>query len=544
MSGGKPDAVPATALARGSALVQRLRPNVIRDWMPTALPALGISGLVLAYVALNLSRLGAESFWTDELMSVGPTNEALPRMLRMIAGDWHPPLYSSEVWLWIRLTGTATEAVVRFVSLIAIAVGFAALGLAAWRRIGLGAAAIVMALALSSTLVASFAREARPHGPAFGMACLTTAAWLFVLGSRRLRFRELAVFAIVGGLAALTSYYAGLVYTLEVAVVLGWLGLGRRWRESRVTLALTGLSVLPAGLWLFVSWHALGHSSTPALDQTWAEEVAGRLAEPFTSAVFQPGLDTRQGITLVLAVLAIAGAGFLVGGARVLRSARRGDPPQWTGSLGRGSAALLVGVLAVGVAVLESLALSPSFHYRSLVSVLPVLYVGLAAGVTVAFGRLAAAVGLSVALLLGGVALATPEPGQWTKDDWREAGAIIVQEVRAGLPADRVAIVDAMSIWGTRIDWIQNLNNAVGRPAPAVGVASEVADVNWISNSEDLTALPADQPLLLVAFHYWLPDRHAAIVEMTHERFGPCEDRSVPGITVLECQPSMDPARL
>lgn len=505
------------------------------SWVPFALPALAIIGFGLVYAIVNVGGLGAQSYWTDELLSVGFANEDLERMLRLLGGDIHPPLYSSSIWLWIRLTGTATEATVRLVSLVSISTGLVILGIAVWRRIGTGAAALVVTFGATSTLVASFAREARPHGLAFGLVCLATAAWLMLLGARPIRRRYLVIFAVFGGLASLTQYYAMLVYAAEVAVLVGWLGVRRRWRDVAQTLAITGLSVAPVGLWLVVTLRLLVPSSTPALTAAWAEEVAAWATQPFTAAIAGSGVVAPGGLLVVSGILMLSGIGLLVAFLRLSRDADRPDSPADVGAFGRGAAALATGVIAVGIAVIESLILWPTLHYRSIMSILPVLYVGIGAALTLPFRRLGAVVGVAAAILLAAIALQTPEPGRYTKDQWRETAAIVVGEVRAGLPARQVAVVE--SPWGTRVDWILTLNNAVGRQAPASDLPAELSELNWITDAANVMALPADQRLLLVSFHYWSPDRDAAILTAARERFGPCQDRSLTGMTLLDCGP-------
>lgn len=512
-----------------------VRGRSVASWVAVALPAFIILGVGLAYVALNLGRLGAQSYWTDELLSVGFANEGLERMLRLLGGDIHPPLYSSVIWLWIRLTGTAAEATVRLVSLLAISAGIIVLGITVWRRIGAGAAALVVGLGVTSTLVASFAREARPHGLAFGLVCLATAAWLLVLRAGPIRRRDLALFAALGGLASLTQYYGLLIYAVEVAVLVCWLAFARRWRDAAVTLLITGLSVVPVGVWLVVTIRLLAPSSTPALTTAWAEEVAGWAAEPFTSVIFGSGVDVSGGLLLVAGVLTLAVLGLFISFLRMRWATRRPSSPTDAVNFGRGAAALATGLIAVGIAVVESLMFMPTLHYRSIMSILPVLYVGVGAALTVPFGRLGAVAGGVGAILLAATALQIPEPGLYTKDQWRETAATVVSDVRTGFPANRVAVVE--SPWGTRVDWILALNNAIGRRAPASDLPTELQDLNWIKGPEDLTKLTADQPLLLVAFHYWATNRHSGIVAAAQERFGPCEDRSLPGITVLDCDP-------
>ncbi len=511
----------------------------VAPWVAAALPLVAIALVGLGYLALNLGSLGAQSYWSDELISVGFANQGLEQMLRLVGGDIHPPLYSSAIWVWIRITGTSTEAAVRLISLVAVATGIVVLGGATWRRIGHGAAVLVVTLGVTSTLAASFAREARPHALAFGLICIATAAWLFALRRGPIRLPHVVVFGVFGGLAALTQYYALLIYAVEAALLLAWLALGGRWREAGQTVVVAGLSVAPVALWLAVTLRLLQPSSTPPLTEAWAEWVAGWAAEPFTAVIVGSSREDRGAVLLVVIVLVVGAIGLAIAALLARRDARLSGSPVDAGPVGRGAAALAAGTIALGIAVIESLVLWPTLHYRSILSILPVLYVGIGAGITLPFRRFALAAGVAIAAVLVVVAVRTPEPRAEIKDQWREAAAILVGDVRESLPADRVALV--RSPWGTNVDWVLVLNNAVGRRAPAADLPQELRDLRWVSAAADVDGLPVDRPLLLVAFHYWAWDRHAAIVAAAQARFGPCEDRSVSGITVLRCDPASAP---
>lgn len=521
-------------VGRRSVPSRRLFPTgVIATGVRRAWPLVVVGGVVATYAGLNVGRLGAESYWSDELLTVGFANEWLGAMLRLLSDDWHPPAYGSVLWAWIRVTGDASEATVRAVSLLGIVIGVATLGWVTWRRIGPGAAYVFLILAGSSSAVSSFAHEARPHGPAFALVCLVTAAWLVALTEAPIRRRTIGSFATAGGLAALTSYYALMVYGLEVAVAFGWLAARRRWREQPLTALAIGASLVPVGLWLAVSWHALGSSSTPPLDWAWAQEVFGWLGAPYTVAVVGPAATGVPPVQLVVGVLGIAGLLVLAG---LAVHATRGHAPGSTlepRSLWLGAACLAVGIVAIGIAVAESLLLAPSFHYRSALAILPVLYVGVGTAATAPFGRRAHLAGAVATVGLVLVAALTPAPAEWTKDDWRGAAAIAVAEVRHGLATDHLVVVE--SPWSTRVDWTLSLNIAADRTAPATDLPAELRSLAWIDGPEDLAAIPAGDRVVLLAFHYWSWDRHTAIVDETAARFGPCEDRSVAGIAVLDC---------
>jgi hypothetical protein len=196
-------------------------------------------------------------------------------------------------------------------------------------------------------------------------------------------------------------------------------------------------------------------------------------------------------------------------------------------------------VIALGIAVVESLVWQPTFSFRSIIQILPFLYIGIGAAFTLPLGRMGAAAGMLIAVILVQSASQAPNPVAWSKDQWGEAATIAVGDVRAGLPANRVAVVEAP--WQDRTDWILALNLAVGRRAPASDLPAELRGLVWIAGPDGLQGMPADQRLLLVAFHYWSPVRHAAIVAAAMARFGPCEDSHLSGITVLRCGPSVAP---
>ena len=489
-------------------------------------PVVAIIGLALAYVALHLPGLGQESFWTDELFSVSQANLELVAMLKLQAADNHPPLYATALWAWLSLTHDAGEATVRLPSLLAIAAGMAVLGLVTWRRVGVGPAAIVVTLIATSTLVTSFGAEARMHGLAFGLMCVATAAWLVLLerpaGSRRL----LVVFAAAGGLASLAQYYALMVFVLE-AGVLGTVLLraGQR-RELGLTIVATTLSVLPVLAWLAVTRRLLNASGTPPLTMAWADDVASMSASPFSDALFGLPVEAHRGVALVIGT-GVAAALMLAAGLAIHRL----GPADTRRRLGLGAAALLVAVVAATIGSVESLLFMPTLHYRSMMGILPVLYLALGLAFTAPFGRRAGIAGLTVAVLLAAVVVATPPRALYDKDDWRGAAGIIRDTRAAGLAADRIVLV---APWNQR-EWLVELNNAYARPAPVSDPPPQLAGLRWIAEAPELASVPADGPLLLVAFHFWRWDAHVAILGATRERFGPCLDQSVTGITILRC---------
>ena len=61
--------------------------------------------ILLAGFALRLFRLGANSLWYDETVSMLLARAEIPELLRHTAGDIHPPLYYLLLHFWIQLAG-------------------------------------------------------------------------------------------------------------------------------------------------------------------------------------------------------------------------------------------------------------------------------------------------------------------------------------------------------------------------------------------------------------------------------------------------------
>jgi Dolichyl-phosphate-mannose-protein mannosyltransferase len=80
------------------------------DFLSTSVPRVGtnqrlltLAALLLGF-ALRLYRLGAESLWYDETVSVALAQKSLPDLIRHTAGDIHPPGYYLLLHFWQALT--------------------------------------------------------------------------------------------------------------------------------------------------------------------------------------------------------------------------------------------------------------------------------------------------------------------------------------------------------------------------------------------------------------------------------------------------------
>ena len=74
-----------------------------------------IAILLLAF-GLRVYRLGVESLWYDETVSVYLAGQSVPGLVAHTAGDIHPPGYYLLLHAWLRLAGSS-EFAVAFLSL-------------------------------------------------------------------------------------------------------------------------------------------------------------------------------------------------------------------------------------------------------------------------------------------------------------------------------------------------------------------------------------------------------------------------------------------
>src|SRR4051795_10872683 len=77
--------------------------------------------VVTGGVVLRLALLGRQSYWIDELYSVGESNGSLRQLMDVGSAEVHPPLYALVLWGWMRIGGSS-EAWTRLLSTIIVLV--------------------------------------------------------------------------------------------------------------------------------------------------------------------------------------------------------------------------------------------------------------------------------------------------------------------------------------------------------------------------------------------------------------------------------------
>jgi uncharacterized membrane protein len=432
-----------------------------RGWFRAALCAL----LWLGFAA-RVWRLGAQSLWLDEAISVIFARPAPPALFQtLITQDIHPPLYYLLLHYWMGLVGQG-EFAVRYLSLItglpAISATYV-LGTALFRR-----CSAVQRSAEGATITGELApvgadQRALRSGAldrgtligALGALLLTFSPFMVYYSQEARMYSALATFAALSsyclwkllatgqsrwwwGYAACTTlmmytqYFGSLVIAFQVLYLLGWLVHDRARASSALgALAVTGVAYVP---WLpgaYAQMQRLLHipdfwkGAFPLsfmLDHIFGAFVLGQFG----------ALQHLLPVALVIAGLGGAGLAYLV-----WQALRRGG----------GELFVLLFLLVPFVILYEVLVRDPKFTERYLIMIVPPFYLVLALGLVTAVEwirswphRWVRTVGylvpMAFALALVGASLSQLEqvyngPG-YRKDDNRGAVAYIEQHWQPG----------------------------------------------------------------------------------------------------------------
>ncbi|MGQ9714728.1 MAG: glycosyltransferase family 39 protein, partial [Anaerolineae bacterium] len=190
---------------------------------------------LLAALALRLWRLGAESLWYDETVTLFLAQEDLARLTAHTAGDIHPPLYYYLQHVWLRAAGTG-EFAAAFVSLFFGVLLVALVYRLAWDLTGSGTVALLASLlAAFSPYHLWYSQEVRMYtlGACLGLgAGLILWRWLREARapSGNLGLRWLAAYAVVTALGLYTLYY----FAFLLAFLALW-GAAAAWRAGDTT---------------------------------------------------------------------------------------------------------------------------------------------------------------------------------------------------------------------------------------------------------------------------------------------------------------------
>lgn len=208
-------------------------------------------GLMVLGVWLRVYRLGAESFWLDEVFSANIVEGPPGQILERIPPD-KPPLDYDLQSLADRLP-LDRETSHRLPAAIAGVVALFLIWRLARRLFGDEVAWGTLALVSAHALLIHYSREARPYMPA--VAILTGQMWLFWVWRERLTILPTLSLAVVTLLGIYTLYGTALVLAAELLFLVGapvvargrfdWRGWGRPLVVFSALVACVFLAALP-----------------------------------------------------------------------------------------------------------------------------------------------------------------------------------------------------------------------------------------------------------------------------------------------------------
>jgi len=195
-------------------------------WRAPQADALAIAAVVLIGTALVLPRLGAQSLWLDEGLTVSPAMTATgiaDLVTKVRAVDTQPP--ASHVLLWaLGAVLPHTEFFYRLPSFVAVEGGIVMLYLTSRRLWGSAVALAVAACAQLSPYLCFYAAEARNYGLWF--LFITTSTYLATrwyeaarAGDRRRAWVVALALGVVNGLGMWTHLFHAFVAAAEAVIL-------------------------------------------------------------------------------------------------------------------------------------------------------------------------------------------------------------------------------------------------------------------------------------------------------------------------------------
>lgn len=259
--------------------------------------------VLFAGFALRLYRLGVNSLWYDETVSMLLARAEIPELLRHTAGDIHPPLYYLLLNLWGRLAGWS-EFSAAFLSL-----WFGVLLIALVYRVAREWVRVRPAATLAALLIAVspynvwYSQEVRMYTVGAVLGLLSVYFLRRMLSRDKIFSSDFFAYAIFTALGLYTLYY--FVFLL----VFQWIWVGVRILQSenrivspRETTRITNFAVSQLAVillylpWLPVAFRQATDPPVPpwrelvalplVLAETWSALTLGQAVDPLLFAPF------------------------------------------------------------------------------------------------------------------------------------------------------------------------------------------------------------------------------------------------------------------
>ena len=327
-----------------------------------------IAAILLLAFALRLYRLGYQSIWYDEGVSIHLAQKSLAALTAHTAGDIHPPLYYYLLHFWIKAAGSSEFAVAFFsltFGLLLVPLVYC-IGRHLYNPTVGSLAALLVAI---SPYNLWYSQEMRMYtlGASLGLVSLYSLLQLLVRAKGRVYWVGYILSAALG--LYTLYYFAFLLVFLNLFVLGWWLWVRRRgggvlvlWSWVLAQLAVF-LLYLP---WLPIALHQAMDPPVPpwrAFTPFWQVVV-----ESWSALALGQSVEPRAIWPVLLTIAILYGLGIVyVGTTRLL-------PP---------APCLLWGYTFVPVLAIYLASLwTPLFHVRYVFTYAPAFYILLAAGLT------------------------------------------------------------------------------------------------------------------------------------------------------------------
>ncbi len=493
---------------------------------------LALLGLLVGF-ALRLYRLGAESLWYDETVSVALAQKSIPALLRHTAGDIHPPGYYLLLHFWQQLTHPTPAFGLEF--------------LYAWPSLCCGLLLLALLLALGRKLYTPqlgvialwlaainpyhiwYSQEVRMYtlGALLGLLCLwALLQWASTTATRARRYTWLMLYPIVSAAGLYTLYYfLFIIVALNGLALLWWAR--ARWSTLRCLLpwiVTQGVAVLLWAPWLPVFWRQATDPPVPPWRAPWetGAQFLASLAESASALISGQSTPDALAWYWVACFLAILLAARLYYTNNILHAFS-------TAVIGRNW--ILVGYLLVPIGLIYAITWwwTPLYHVRYLFTYAPPLLILLAAALLGIYQRWRSlGIGLAVVLVaLNGWSLYRFwfMPAFQSDDhrtavaqlatDWRPGDAILVNAgwvypaLTTYWPTDLVGVDAALPPPLARVQRLidYRADTAAMLPVPAIirtGSVEGASTLGWGDPSSDffaMSAIATNKALLTLSQH-------------------------------------------
>jgi mannosyltransferase len=388
-------ALACLAVATGWTTVQSI-PGLRRKLrFPRSRVTLVLAGITVAAAALRFANLGIQSFWFDEAVTVNLAHNSLRGMLTGIREvESTPPLYYVVAWFWEKVFGHS-EVALRSLSALVGTATVPITYLTARRLVSARAALIAAGLVAANPLLIWYSQEARSY--ALFVLLSTLSLFCCLRAVERPSTLVLAWWAITGGLALETHYFAIFLIVPEVVWLLWSLGGSR------------------AALWATAGIGAVAVTLFPlAYEQEQSGRTSFIAATPFDLRTQHMLRQFLTGVNELprgwyLTALVLWGVGLVL----LAFAAHGGDR--------HGAAvAFFFAAFGLGSAAVAAALGHDFFYFRNLLFVLIPLAIGISAGFAAEKTR---ALGLAASVALVAVSMAMTfyiwGHGDVQRDNWR-----------------------------------------------------------------------------------------------------------------------------